>query len=306
MTGASGAPPRAVPENTGARSRAGSFLELTKPRITALVVISAATGHLVAADGRPSLLTFLALLAGTALSAGGTNALNQWWERDLDARMERTRDRPLPAGRLSPAPALIFGLGLAVVGVGLLAAGTTLTTAGLAAATVVLYVTVYTPLKQKSVLCTYVGALPGALPVLGGWAAAGEGLAGTGWALFGLLGLWQLPHFFALEWMARRDYREAGFATLAVRDPSGRRSGRHALACTLVLLPVSLLALAHPALDVLYGTAAVVGGGLLLIPAGGFRLEPSRRWARRLFSASLCYLPLMLMAAIGEAWIRGG
>lgn len=187
--------------------------------------------------------------------------------------------------------------GLVVVtaaGVALLAAGTTALTAALAAATVLVYVTVYTPLKRRSPVCTYVGALP----VLGGWAAAGRGLSATGWALFGLLALRQLPHFFALEWLLRRDYRRAGFATLAVRDPSGGRSARHALATVLALAPVSLVPLQDPGLGALYGAAAVGGALLLALPAGGFLLRRSRRWARRLFGASLIYLPAVLAAAV--------
>ena len=289
-----------VPE--GARA----LLRLTKPRITALVVVTAAAGHLVAAGGEPDLLRMAALLAGTALSAGGTNALNQWWEREPDARMERTRDRPLPAGTLSPRAALAFGVGLAAAGVGLLAAGTTALTAGLAAGTVLVYVTVYTPLKRRSPLCTYVGALPGALPVLGGWAAAGGGIGATGWALFGLLALWQLPHFFALEWLLRRDYRRAGFATLAVRDPSGGRSARHALATVLALAPVSLMPLGDPGLGALYGGAAAVGLLLLLVPAAGFLAARSRAWARRLFAASLLYLPGVLAAAAADVLLAAG
>lgn len=279
--------------------RAWACLRLTKPRITALVVVTAAAGYLVAADD-PAPGRLAVLLAGTALSAGGTNALNQWWERALDARMERTRDRPLPAGELVPRAALAFGAALAAAGVALLAAGTTALTAALAAATVLVYVTVYTPLKRRSPVCTYVGALPGALPVLGGWAAAGRGLSATGWALFGLLALWQLPHFFALEWLLRRDYRRAGFATLAVRDPSGGRSARHALATVLALAPVSLVPLQDPGLGALYGAAAAGGALLLALPAGGFLLRRSRRWARRLFGASLIYLPAVLAAAVAD------
>lgn len=292
-------------EPAAARDRAAALLRLTKPRIAALVCVTAAAGYLVAATPEPSLLRLAALLAGTALSAGGTNALNQWWERGPDARMERTRDRPLPSGALRPGAALAFGAAAAGAGVAVLAAATTALTAGLAAATVLVYVTVYTPLKRWSPVCTYVGALPGALPVLGGWAAAGAGISTTGWALFGLLALWQLPHFFALEWLARRDYRRAGFATLAVRDPSGGRSARHALAATLALAPASLAALAGPELGTLYGVAAAAGLGLLAVPAAGFLLRRSRRWARRLFAASLLYLPGVLAAAVVDALVMG-
>ncbi len=283
-----------------------ALLRLTKPRITALVAATAAAGFLVAAGGLAAPLRLAALVAGTALSAGGTNALNQWWERDLDARMERTRDRPLPSGRLDPGAALAFGVGTAAAGVAVLAAGTTALTALLAAATVLVYVLVYTPLKRHSPACTYVGALPGALPMLGGWAAAGVGISAAGWAMFALLALWQLPHFFALEWLARRDYRRAGFATLAVRDPTGGRSARHAAAATLALAPASLVPLTDPSLGALYGAAAAGGLVLLLVPAAGFLAARGRAWARRLFRASLVYLPVLLAAAVVDAVSRGG
>lgn len=286
-------------DDSGARD----YLELTKPRITALVVASAAAAYVAAAGGGLVATRLVGLLLGTALSAGGTNALNQWWERDADARMERTSGRPLPSGRMSPPAALAFGTTLAAAGVLVLAASTTAVTAVLAAGTVLLYVLVYTPLKQRSAICTYVGALPGALPVLGGWAAHGQGLAAAGWGLFGVLVLWQLPHFFALEWMARSDYRRAGFRTVAVGDPSGRASARHALACAALLLPVSFLPLADPALGGLYAGAAAAAGVGFVAPCVGFLLRRDRPWARRLFGASLAYLPLVLAAATVDVFV---
>ena len=298
-TAREGVPPRDGARGTD-RSRLVSFLQLTKPRITALVAATAAAGYLVAA-GEFSATVLAALVTGTVLSAGGTNALNQWWEREADGRMARTRDRPLPSGELAPLAALAFGVGTAAAGTAVLAAGTTILTAALAAATVVIYVTVYTPLKRHTPACTYVGAVPGALPILGGWAAAGDGIGPAGWALFALLALWQLPHFFALEWLAREDYRRAGFATLAVRDPDGGRSARHAVATTLALAPASLAALVDPGLGVLYGAAAGLGLVSLMVPACGFLLDRSRRWARRLFAASLVYLPAVMAAAVLDA-----
>lgn len=273
-----------------------AFLELTKPRITGLVVVSAAVAYLAAVGGDPSPGRLGALIVGTALSAGGTNALNQWWERSLDGRMRRTEDRPIPSGRLRPAAALVFASGVSVAGVLIVWLGTTALAGVLAAATVVIYVAVYTPLKQVSAACTYVGAVPGALPVLGGWSAAGAPMDAPAWGLFGVLLLWQLPHFFALEWLAREDYRRAGFRTLAVADPSGGRSARHAVVATGSLLPVSLLPLADPTLGLVYGTGAAAGLVLLLGAAVGFLADRTEVRARRLFSASLAYLPLVLAA----------
>lgn len=290
-------------DDSGAAARTGALLELTKPRITALVVASAAAAYVAAAGGDLAATRLVGLLLGTALAAGGTNALNQWWERDVDARMSRTSGRPLPTGRLSPREAFAFGGALAAAGVLVLAASTTAATAVLAAATVLLYVLVYTPLKQRSAICTYVGALPGALPVLGGWAAHGQGLAAAGWGLFGVLLLWQLPHFFALEWMARDDYRRAGFRTVAAGDPSGRATARHAAACAGLLLPVSFLPLAAPALGGLYAGAAAAAGLGFAAPCVGFLLRRDRTWARRLFGASLAYLPLVLAAATVDVFV---
>jgi protoheme IX farnesyltransferase len=272
-----------------------ALLELTKPRITALVTFTAAVAYVTASGGEPETLRLAALVVGTALSAGGTNGLNQWWEREADARMDRTGDRPLPSGRLAPRTALLFTAGLALLGVVLLWAVVGPVTGALAAATVALYVLVYTPLKKVHAACTYVGAVPGALPVLGGWAAAGGPFDAPAWGLFGILVLWQLPHFFALEWLLREDYRRAGFRTLAVADPSGGRSARHAVAATAALLPASLLPLADPGLGPAYGIATAAGFVVLLVAAVGFLVGRRARWAHRLFTASLVHLPLVLV-----------
>lgn len=282
---------------------ARSLLELTKPRITALVTVTAAVAYVTATGGEPEPLSLTALVLGTALAAGGTNALNQWVERRTDARMDRTRDRPLPSGRLGSTVALTFASGLAAGGVLLLWSATTAFTGALAAATVVLYVTVYTPLKRVSPACTYVGAVPGALPVLGGWTAGGAPLDATAWGLFGVLVLWQLPHFFALEWLLRDDYRRAGFRTLAVADPSGDRSARHAVAATAALLPASLLPVTDPGLGTAYAIAAGAGFLLVLAAAVGFLLGRRGPWARRLFTASLVHLPLVLAVTAFDALI---
>jgi protoheme IX farnesyltransferase len=276
-----------------APSRAADFLELSKPRITSLVVVTAAVGY---ALGAPVFQagTFLAVLAGTALVAGGASVLNQYAERDLDARMLRTRHRPLPAGRLQPGEALTFGLLLSLSGLAVLAAGTNALTAGLGLAALASYVLIYTPLKRVTSLCTVVGAIPGAIPPLMGWAAARSGLDRTAWALFSILFLWQLPHFLARAWMYREDYARGGFPMLAVSDADGSSTGRQALLYSAALLPVTLAA------GLFAGAGPVfLWGGLAagLAFLGGAALFARRReiaWARRLFLASVLYLPAVL------------
>ena len=282
------------------RGPAASLVEMAQPRITGLVAVTAAAGYLIGASAGADPLRLVLLLAGTALACGGTNALNQWMERERDARMERTRDRPLPGGRVGAGAGFAWGAGLAASGVGLLWAGIGTRVAALAALTVLSYLLLYTPLKARTAWSTHVGTLPGALPVLGGWVAATGGVHPTGWALFGMLLAWQLPHFFALEWLHRSDYRSAGFATLAVADPSGRRSGRHALLWAAVLLAVSLVPVGRGGLGLLYGGAAAAAGIGLLLPAAAFLRERSRRHARRLFLASLLYLPVTLGAGVAD------
>lgn len=293
---------RHAPRGVGAPAgRLAPLLEMTQPRITGLVAATAAAGFLIGAGGGTDPARLVPLLIGTVLACGGTNALNQWLERDRDARMDRTRARPIPAGRVGAGAGLAWGTALAAAGTGLLWAGVGPLVGGLSALTVLSYLLLYTPLKARTPWSTHLGTLPGALPVLGGWVAATGGVEPTGWALFGMLLAWQLPHFFALEWLHREDYRAGGFATLAVADPSGRRSGRHALLWAGLLLAVSLVPLADGRLGLLYAGGAVAAGLALLLPAAAFRLERSARHARRLFLASLLYLPVALGAGVADA-----
>ena len=276
-----------------APSRAADFLELSKPRITLLVVVTAAVGYALGARDFHG-TTFLAVLAGTALVAGGASALNQYAERDVDARMLRTRHRPVPAGRLAPAEALAFGLSAAAAGLLLLAAATNVLTAALGLTAFASYVLAYTPLKRVTSLCTVVGAVPGAIPPLMGWAAARGSLDRTAWSLFAILFLWQLPHFLALAWMYREDYARGGFPMLAVSDVDGASTGRQAVLYGAALLPVTLAA------GLFAGAGRVfLFGGLLcgLAFLAGAALFARRRevvWARRLFLASVLYLPAVL------------
>ncbi|MGH7605699.1 MAG: heme o synthase [Gemmatimonadales bacterium] len=272
----------------------GAFLELTKPRITQLVLLTAAAGFYLAARGVVDLALLAHTLLGTALVAAGTNAWNQVRERDVDARMQRTRRRPLPAGRLTPRAAAWFASAITIVGVAYLAALVNLLTAGLAALTFASYVFLYTPLKRTTSLNTLIGAVPGALPIVGGWTAAGGSLNVAVAALFWILFLWQLPHFLALAWLYRDDYRAGGLKMLGVDDAGGRATGRLALLYALALLPISLAPTLLGVTGPLYffgalalGLCYVAAGAPLLLAA-----TPARAW--RLFFVSIVYLPALL------------
>ena len=274
------------------------YWELTKPGITRLVVLTAAAGFLLGARGAVDAALLAHALLGTALVAAGTNALNQWWERDADARMNRTRRRPLPAGQLRPDDALAFATTISIAGILWLAAFVNTLTAALAALSLASYVFAYTPLKRRTPLALFVGAVPGALPILGGWTAAGAGLTLPGWVLFGILFLWQLPHFLALGWLYRDDYLQGGFAMLSRADPDGRQTARQALLFAAALVVVSLL----PARVGLAGTPYVVAAAALGFALLGWSAEmarhPSPARARLLFVASVLYLPALLILLV--------
>jgi heme o synthase len=278
---------------TASPTRVGDFLELTKPRITTLVVVTAGVGYAVGAPRGLNPAAFVALLIGTALVAGGASALNQYWEREADARMERTRARPLPAGRLTPAEALAFGLAVSGAGLVLLATINGLT-ALLGLAALASYVLAYTPLKRITSLCTVVGAIPGALPPVMGWAAARGTLDAGAWALFGVLFLWQLPHFLAIGWIYREDYARGGFPMLTVVDGDGRSTARQMMLYAAALIPVTLAAgaLASTGAGYLFGAFAL---GLVFFGAATrFAWTRSVGAARGLFLVSILYLPALL------------
>ena len=274
-------------------ARLGDFLELTKPRITFLVLITAAVGYAIGLKGPFEPAVFAALMAGTAFVSGGASALNQYAEREADARMQRTRRRPLPAGRVAPVHALAFGLLLSAAGLGLLA-GINGLTYFLGIAALGSYVLLYTPLKRVTSLCTVVGAVPGAIPPLMGWAAARGSLDAAGWGLFAILFLWQLPHFLAIGWMYREDYARAGFPMLTVLDSDGRSTARQAILYCAALLPVTVAAGVLSRAGVVYlGGAALLGLAFL---GGSIRFARAKSIpaARRLFTISIVYLPVLL------------
>jgi protoheme IX farnesyltransferase len=280
------------------------FKELLKPGITAFVMVMAAAGYVLALDGPVDWVVLLGLMAGTGLTGGGACALNHVIERRQDALMARTAARPVPAGRLGAPLAAAYGVVLVALGAVGLALTTNALTTGLALATVFLYVAVYTPLKQQTVHNTLVGAIPGALPALGGATAASGALDPTGWSLFAVLYLWQLPHFFALAWMFREDYERGGFRMLPNARDGAARMGRLVLGSTLLLLVAGVL----PALVGHAGPLFLIGmvliGAAFTVPAVAFYRAPGDALARRLLLASIAYVPAFFVLVVLDFLLR--
>lgn len=279
------------------------FCELTKPRLNTMVLLTTAAGFLLAADAVADWTRLLHAMAGTFLAAGGAAALNMALERDVDARMARTRERPVPAGRVTVAEATLFGGLLLAAGVTWLALAANALAALLAAMTAAVYLLAYTPLKRKSALCTLAGAVSGAVPPMIGWAAARGELAAGAWALFGIMFLWQLPHFMAIAWMCREDYARAGLPMLPVTDASGATTVTVVLASIAMLTTVSLAPVLVGMAGMVYGVGAMLLGAAFL--SSGLRLARERSVvaARRLFFASLIYLPLLMSLMM---WNKNG
>jgi protoheme IX farnesyltransferase len=271
------------------------FLELSKIRIVFMILITTGAGFLLA--GRFSWAPFLNTLLGTALVAGGTNALNQIWERDLDAKMARTRKRPLPSGRMTERSALVYSIGISIVGIVYLWFAATPLAAVVAFLTLASYVFVYTPMKTRSTLCTIVGAIPGAMPPLIGWAGATGHLSLAAWLMFFLMFMWQMPHFLAISWIYRDDYARAGFEMISVHDRDGSATGRQAVLYSLALLAVSILPAFLDVANLAYFAGALIAGGLVLWAAGVFAVRRTMASAKRLFMMSNLYL-LAIMALL--------
>jgi heme o synthase len=298
-TWSTSAPP--VPGVLTPSRRLADFLTLTKPEITFNVVLTALVGFLAAAHGTVAPLVLLRALLGTALVAGAASALNQWVEREHDAVMKRTIRRPLPAGRLAPGDGLAFGLALGVTGTAYLGLAVNPLAAALAAATAASYLLVYTPLKRVTSLATVVGAVPGAMPPLIGWAAARGDLGPGAWVLFLILFFWQMPHFLALAALYRRDYARAGFRVLPVVDPDGASTGRQSVLYALALLVVSLLPTPLGMAGPLYFFGALALGGGFVYYGLRLAISPeSHLHASGLFRYSLLYLPVLCaLMAVG-------
>jgi protoheme IX farnesyltransferase len=277
------------------RTRTADFVALTKPRLNLLVIATAAAGYYLGAGPRFDAIACINTTIGTALVAGGSAAFNQIAERRVDALMERTRWRPLAAGRLGTREAFWFATVLSVAGLAWLALMANWLSTGVAFVTLVTYVLLYTPLKLKTSFATVVGAIPGALPPMIGWAAATNTLSREAWLLFGIVFLWQMPHFLAIAWLCRDDYGRAGFPMLPVIEPDGRSTAQQVAAYASALVPVSLMpaivGLAGPA----YFVCALLLGLAFLYVSLRFGMRRTRRDARLLFIASITYLPLLLI-----------
>jgi protoheme IX farnesyltransferase len=293
-----------MPADVKSAHRTADFVTLTKPRLNFLVLITTLAGMYIAAPEGVPLALLVHALVGTALVAGGAAALNQAWEHETDSLMRRTRVRPIPGGRLRVADGTWFGTLLSAAGLIELTWKVNPLAATVAAATLVSYVFVYTPLKRRTSLSTLVGAVPGALPPVIGWAAATGTISMPAIVLFGIVFFWQMPHFLAIAWLYRDDYRDAGIPLLPVTEPDGRRTGQQALLYAAALWPVSLLpAIVHIAGAPYSVVATVLGFGLIALSAL-FARDRTTRTARTLFLYSIIYLPLLWGALVADrVWL---
>ena len=281
--------------DTLATGKSWAYIALTKPDVTFLVVITTVAGFYLGSNGPVDWLLLMHTLCGTLLVAGGTAALNQYVERDMDAVMRRTASRPLPTGLIQPREALIFGFSTIVLGTGWLAIAVNSLSALLALATTVLYLCLYTPLKTRTTFATAVGAIPGALPPLIGWAAAHHSLSLEGWVLFAILFFWQFPHFMAIAWMYREDYARAGIRMLPVVDPTGNATFRQIVCTSTILVWVSALPSLLGMASMRYFIGALVLGMMLLqvgLWANRHRTNLRAKW---LMHATVAHIPLLLV-----------
>jgi protoheme IX farnesyltransferase len=285
-------------------NRVRIYLELTKPRILVMVLVTTTLGFLLGSGSRGPLALLSLTLLGVGSATGGAAVLNNYLEKDFDAKMSRTRKRALPSGLVEPVRALNFGVGLVLIGVLLLALGVNLLTAFLVLLAAFLYVLVYTPLKRLTWWNTTFGAIPGAIPPMAGWAAATGHIGSGAWVLFAILFAWQHPHFFAIAWMFRDDYRAAGFKMLPVIEPSGLRTVRLAVGFSLVLIGVSLIPALIGMAGWFYFSGTLLIGLLMLMVALSFARDRSVGNARRLLKASVLYLPLLLLFIFLDAGLR--
>jgi len=289
-----------ISANTAGKSWAAVFSDLIKARLTTLVLLTTAVGFYIGEIGSINFILFFNTLAATGLVAAGASALNQLLEREYDAKMRRTQDRPLPSGRLQPTTVAIFGGVGSVAGLIYLALAVNLLTSVLGAVTLVSYLFIYTPLKRVTWLNTAIGAIPGALPPLMGWTAARNELGGQGWALFAILAFWQMPHFFAIAWIYRDEYAKAGFVMLPNVDADGKRTGQQTVSHTFALLIASLCPFIFKMAGTIYLAGAIILGAGFLFCALQFSRQLTLARARQLFLASIIYLPLLLTLMIWD------
>jgi protoheme IX farnesyltransferase len=285
-------------ERLSARDRVAAYIELTKPRITFLIVLTAAAGFALASPGHVDYRAMLTAMVGIALLSSGIATLNQYMEKDLDALMRRTANRPLPTGKLLPWEALAFGVGLTILAEIYLVVLVNPLSAVLGLTVIAGYLFAYTPLKTRTSLSTFVGAFPGAVPPLIGWASARGAIGVEAWVLFAILFLWQFPHFLAIAWMYREDYSRAGILMLPVVEPDGRVTGQQIVLYTVMLLPVSLLPTLLGTAGKIYFIGAIVLGLLFLYFSLRAAFSQSRQAARQLLLASVIYLPLLFILMV--------
>ena len=269
------------------------YIALTKPRVTWLILVSTGIGYYFGAKGGWSWSSLFHTIMGTCLIASGTAALNQWFERDADAKMRRTQMRPLPSGRIPVGRALIFSIALSVLGFLELALGANLLCAVLGLFTLLTYLFVYTPLKRRSPHSTTVGAIPGAMPPLIGFAGAAATLTAQAWILGAILFLWQFPHFYAIAWMYREDYERAGIRMLPVVEPDGESTARRMVVCSLALIPISLLPKFWFMAGNIYVVGAVLAGAMFVYYSWRVLNDRTRVRARGVLLASVIYLPIL-------------
>ena len=280
------------------RAAVADLWRLTKPGITRLVLVTTAVGFYLGSTGSFDWLLLIHALVGTGLLAGGTNALNQYAERKVDGAMKRTRNRPLPAGRIGPGLALVFSAGISVVGAFYLAFWVNLLTAVLGVASLLIYIFAYTPLKRRTWWCTIIGAVPGAIPPMMGWTAVRGSVDVLAWVLFGIVFLWQMPHFYAIGYMYRQDYARAGFPMLPVVDEDGTRTARQIVVYTVALLAVSVLTTIFGLTGAVYFVGAMTLGLVFLGLGVALAVSPTGMQARRLFLGSVVYLPVLLVLMV--------
>ena len=284
----------------GVRERIAAFIELTKPRIAILLVLTSAAGFYLASTGTFNYALFANSMIAITLLAFGVATLNQYWERDLDPLMKRTSTRPLPAGKVSPIEALVFGIVLCAAAEIYLLLAINALTAFLGLIVIVGYVLVYTPLKTRTSVSTAIGAIPGALPPLMGWTAASDNITMTAWALFAMQFLWQFPHFLAIAWMYREEYAKARILMLPVVEPSGKITFRQIVLFTIMLVPVSVAPFFFGISGLVFLTGGAVIGILFLIASVKTALSKTNASARRLLLASVLYLPILFLLMVAD------
>ncbi len=293
---------RLLRPGTGPITAFQDYWELVKPEITFQVVLASLAGFILGTSEGMNSSSLMLTLAGTAFASAGGGVLNHYVERHNDSLMRRTAQRPLPSGRINPGIALVFGIILVMTGLALLW-WVNLMTLFLAALTIVLYLFAYTPLKRRTTYNTLIGTIPGALPALGGYTAATGTVGTAGWILFGMFAIWQIPHFFALAWMYRKDYARGGHAMLPAKNPEAKATAHRILAYSILLLGASLLLTLLNYTGWIYLTIIIPAGIAFIWPSIGFCQKQTATQARRVLLASIIYVPLLVAAVTADHWL---